>query len=359
MYYCIMRAKKNENTAGIKAPDDIVQICSENGFSILRWDQFPTDKSVLYKKLWILTKCNIQWVDILSKTIKEDVVLYQHPSYGYRNGIFWVKKLQKKGVKTIALIHDLESLRKGIVGGVSYNQSRSDRADNRYLKMFDIVICHNDKMREYLIRNGFDPKKLISLQIFDYLWKGDVKEYAKSGNPSIAIAGNLVPGKCSYIYEISGNGDNQNLTVHLYGSGFKKEQATSNMIYHGSFKPDELPGILEGDFGLVWDGNSAETCAGNTGEYLRYNNPHKTSLYLASGIPVIVWSKAAIADFVLGNGVGITVDNLYELEDKCKQLTKEEYDQLRENAFKVGKLLREGFYTQKALDSALDKLSGK
>ena len=33
-------------------------------------------------------------------------------------------------------------------------------------------------------------------------------------------------------------------------------------------------------------------------DYLRINNPHKTSLYLACGIPIITWNKAAIAQYV-------------------------------------------------------------
>ena len=40
--------------------------------------------------------------------------------------------------------------------------------------------------------------------------------------------------------------------------------------YFGSFLPDELPVALEGGFGLVWDGDSAETCSGVFGEYLRF-----------------------------------------------------------------------------------------
>ena len=59
-----------------------------------------------------------------------------------------------------------------------------------------------------------------------------------------------------------------------------------NETYFGSFLPDELPAALEGGFGLVWDGDSAETCSGVFGEYLRYNNSHKASLYLASGFPL-------------------------------------------------------------------------
>lgn len=125
------------------------------------------------------------------------------------------------------------------------------------------------------------------------------------------------------------------------------------MIYHGSFSPEDLPEHLEGAFGLVWDGTSAETCIGNTGEYLKYNNPHKTSLYLSSGIPVIVWSKAAIADFVIRNGVGIAVDSLYDVNDRISEISEADYASMCENVDCIGVKLRSGGYFMAALDESL------
>ena len=55
---------------------------------------------------------------------------------------------------------------------------------------------------------------------------------------------------------------------------------------------------MDQNFGLVWDGTSLDGCNGRYGEYLKFNNPHKTSLYLSCGIPVIIWKEAALADFV-------------------------------------------------------------
>ena len=49
---------------------------------------------------------------------------------------------------------------------------------------------------------------------------------------------------------------------NLYGVGFDESRALENEAYFGSFLPDELPAALEGGFGLVWDGDSAETCSG-------------------------------------------------------------------------------------------------
>ena len=55
---------------------------------------------------------------------------------------------------------------------------------------------------------------------------------------------------------------------------------------------------MEGNWGLVWDGNSIDTCSGNFGEYLRLNAPFKFSLYLAAKRPVVVWRESAMAEYV-------------------------------------------------------------
>ena len=142
-----------------------------------------------------------------------------------------------------------------------------------------------------------------------------------------------------------------NTTVTFFDEG----EANTNLVYNGSFPAAELPEKLSADFGLVWDGTSAETCAGHVGEYLKYNNPHKTSLYLASGIPVLVWKEAAIADFVTANKVGITVDSLFEAEEAIRAVSAEDYREMCANAGKMAERLRSGYYFYAALDAALEK----
>ena len=99
----------------------------------------------------------------------------------------------------------------------------------------------------------------------------------------------------------------------------------------------------------MWDGNSIQTCASVFGEYLRVNNPHKTSLYLAAGIPVIIWAEAALAEFVSENECGITITSLEGLSARLKNVSEEEYENLKKNAARVGEKLRKGYYTQKAI----------
>ena len=88
-------------------------------------------------------------------------------------------------------------------------------------------------------------------------------------------------------------------------------------------------------------------------DYLRINNPHKTSLYLACGIPIITWNKAAIAQYVRKNRVGITVSSLDEINEKLKDVSKDEYNLMRKNAKKCSERVRKGYYLKKAIQEAL------
>ena len=343
------------NTAAFKAPDDIYQICEKKGYKKISMPEFPVGKGRIRSWIWLLTVGSIAWLKVGKVVPKGSVVLFQHPQPGKRLVLKFVEYYRKRGIKFIALIHDLESLRGGIAGVVSINTKTNQIGDNTMLKAFDVVICHNEHMRQYMIGKGFDPERLVNLEIFDYLSDVDRKQPEKGDNPSIAIAGNLAKAKAGYIPKIFENNGNKDLVVNLYGTRYVPEQETENLKYHGAFPPEDLAAHLEGDFGLIWDGTEASTCSGNTGEYLKYNNPHKASMYLSAGMPVIVWSQAAIADFVLDNGVGIVVDDLYSLEEVIKGITKEEYQRYVENTRRVSKSLRGGAYTLAAIHTAVEK----
>ena len=353
--YYLTFEDESRNTAGYKAPADIAELCRREGFRPLRMPLFRGKEATIQQKLWLLTAANAAWTRNARKLPERAVVIYQHPFYGMRLTRQYMRRLQKtKHCRFVAVIHDLESLRRGIQGVKSENRRTNSIGDNEFLKEFDAVICHNEHMRQYLISKGFDPQRLVSLELFDYLTDAGYALPVENNETSVAIAGYLAPGKCSYLYRIHDNGNNAHLKVHLFGNAFEPKDASSGLIYHGSFPPEEISEHLRGKFGLVWDGMSAETCAGNTGEYLKYNNPHKTSLYLAAGLPVVVWSKAAVADFVLSNGVGITVDSLENLEEATACVTDEDYRRMCENASAISGKLRSGYFFLRALHRAFE-----
>lgn len=351
MIYYIGLEDVSRNTAGAKAPADIKELCRKRGYSLAKLTQ-PSGQNELVQKVARFQSASKLWNQLKKETKSGDAVIYQHPTFGWRNARPAVIEMQKRGVRFIALIHDIETIRGGIAGVVNANSSMLE-AEAQLLPLFDAVICHNEKMRQYLLTIGFRENQLISLEIFDYLSEYQPVPTEKAEQPSVMIAGNLAKGKCSYIYNIKKDGHNSGLEVNLYGVNYEDSPESQGLTYHGSFKPEELPAHLKGDFGLVWDGTSAESCIGNTGEYLRYNNPHKTSLYLASGFPVIVWKEAAIADFVLQNGVGLAVDSLYELEKAIRNITPEEYAAMQKRVLEISNRLRSGYYFYTALDKAL------
>ena len=348
--------KKKNNTAGAKAPDDIASLCLNAGYTPLIMPTFPS--GYIQKKIWLATRCVFFWWKVLKTLPIGAFLIYQHPIYGIRIAEKMIPRIQKeKNIKCVCLIHDLNSLRGDIAGVAHCNKKTAEIADNVLLKHFDIVICHNEHMRQYMIEQGFAENRLINLEIFDYLTDCKMADHIKNSKPTIAIAGNLASEKCGYIYDIVHPELNKNtgLIINLYGVNYDQKKASNNMVYKGSFNPEELPGILDGDFGLVWDGPVAKTCAGNSGEYLRYNNPHKTSLYLVAGIPVIVWSQAAIADFVIKNGVGITVDRLENLEESIRLVSNISYARMCENVKRIGKKLADGYYFKNAIKVALGR----
>lgn len=349
----------NIKHAGAKAPDDIEEICRKAGYHKISIHVFMY--KTIFQKIWSVLGLIYQWLQIGRRLPKNAVVIYQHPMHGAyvaEKAIPIIKKWKKS--KFVCIIHDLDSLR---FATLEDGKRKKYIADHKLLKYFDCLICHNEYMKEYLIKQGIPADKLVCLEIFDYLTDQDVKdeqvtEYDVLNNKqTIVIAGNLTITKCAYIYKIKEHGQNAHLKINLYGNGYDESKTLLGMDYRGAYKPAELVKYLEGGFGLVWDGTSAETCAGGMGEYLRYNNPHKTSLYLASGMPVIVWKEAAIADFVVKNGVGIAVQSLESLDKVLQDISEDEYKSMCDNARTIGQKIREGKYFTTALQKAIEVLS--
>ena len=125
------------------------------------------------------------------------------------------------------------------------------------------------------------------------------------------------------------------------------------MTYHGSFDADILPGMLDSSFGLVWDGPVSNTCAGNMGNYMRFNNPHKVSLYISAGIPVIIWSEAALAGLVKDNKIGFTVSSLEEIPERLRSVTDEEYMSYISNLKPLQRQVRDGYFLKEAVKTAV------
>ena len=284
---------------------------------------------------------------------ENDVLVLQFPLLWHSlKALILTKLLKKRQFKAYLLIHDIESLRnKSLKSVKDFKYSILHFLQNKtVLERVDGIIAHNDMMKEVLVRLGIPEKKIISLEIFDYLIpQYEVKKtYEKD---TILLAGNFDIKKTKYARQLP---DNPKFSI--YGINFEEKNLPQNVHYNGAFTPEELPYYLQGGFGLVWDGDSPYTCSGMFGEYLKMNNPHKASLYLASGFPIIVWRQSALADFVRKNNCGILVNSLFEIADILDSISKEEYAELINNSKKIGDNIRNGYYLKTALDKCERKL---
>ncbi len=324
--------------AASKARQDAEEIILSLGYEPL---QFPGERTAAgnpLKQIRLFCQTMAAWKKLDRIVEPGSLVVIQYPFFPIKM-VYLLRWLlphtrMKKNIHFLALIHDLNSLR-GLYGKAAVY------SDQHFLKMFDQIISHNQKMTDYLMKTGIPEEKISELILFDYLTETTPKIHML--RDGITVAGNLDPEKSGYISRLI-KMTSENYSLHLYGKGLNGKNDIRNIIFHGAYAPEILPGELEGAFGLVWDGSSAESCDGATGNYLRYNNPHKLSLYLTAGLPVIIWKDAAEAEFVKKNQIGIAVDSLNGLEERIGRISETEYALMRENTKRVGERIQKGDY---------------
>ena len=329
--------------AGNKARNDVNKILQLEGYQPLylqseNWHQMSLLQAQVYK--YKLLK------QTFSQITEGDCLVIQFPMI-HHSLLFasLIKFVQKKGGRVFLLIHDLEQLRTFRDRNTALRHKiRIKVLESKPLDLVDGIIAHNDMMKSVLVNKGISSNKIVSLRIFDYLIPNFKKPECLKKDSPIIIAGNLSFKKAGYIYNLP-----TSPAYHLYGVGFDETQKLPNETYFGSFLPDDLPSVLRGSFGLVWDGDSAETCSGVFGNYLKYNNSHKASLYLAAGFPVIVWNRSALSQFILKNNCGIAVESLQELNKVLAELTEAEYESMIKNVSEVGRKIRDGYFLKTAL----------
>ena len=249
-----------------------------------------------------------------------------------------------KKLKLVLLLHDVDSIR-------GYNVKANEWKEKIFFKA-DAIICHNDSMKKWLVEYGLPEEKLFPLRIFDYLQDDSYAGITDTND--VILAGNLSSRKSPYIGKLLELKRDYN--INLYGPNLENSDSYTNFKYFGSFPPAELTKNLKGRFGLVWDGDSVEECSGMTGVYLKYNNPHKVSLYISSGIPVIIWSQAALAGYITDNNFGLSVDSLTDIDDALKNIDDETYEKMRQSVLAESKKLRGGHYLNRVLDEIESKL---
>lgn len=272
---------------------------------------------------------------------KGDTMALLFPVYAAMNRIL-IRLLRLKGVTLFCIIADIDGLR-----------DADDKAlanDIRQLQQFRFLVVHNEKMAAWA-RTLVPHVTCTTIGFFDFLVTLPQRQTTK--NAEIVFAANfekaVFAGKLQLLLE-----KNADVHFHLYGPGISPGfTEPENVTYHGISKPYELPCRLQGSFGLIWDGDSIETCAGSYGEYLHYNSQHKLSLYIVSALPVIVWEEAATADLVKKYGIGFCIRSLYEIGQKIKDLPDSEYRQMQINMQPLAEKISKGECLGEAIEEMM------
>lgn len=343
--YQILEVQNENNTAGTKAVNDAAKIAEQEGFKVLRIHVLPKSTSFISKLKKQLQYAEM-WKNIYLQVSPHAIIFLQNPFHYVEAGRFHTLKRLKnnKQVKYICLVHDVEELRKLMW------DSYHEKEFKQMLAYADILIVHNERMKSFFLKKGFPEKNIVVLGIFDYLASSHPCVRQAVGYQRLIIAGNLNAEKSGYLAKLSLL---KKVPVILYGPNFDSQLICgSNIHYCGVLPPDELPNRLQTGFGLVWDGDDIDTCTGYTGNYLRYNNPHKLSLFIASGIPVVIWKQAAEAEFVIQKHLGYAVESLQEAEEKVITCTSEQYENFLLHVKLIQGVLTRGGYLQRSLDSA-------
>lgn len=283
------------------------------------------------------------WSDFISK--REAGTVLQKVKYGDTVFIqdFHLKHMQwlscecrKKGAQVIFLIHDIQCIRFDI------RTKEVDQVNNASL-----LLVHTEAMAQKLRELGVTtPMKVITL--FDYYSDDQMLDVSsvEQRKKEVIFAGNL--SKSVFLDKMTSDiaGD---IKINLYGFlGDKDFSNHSEMSYKGTFQPNHT-GKIEGGWGLVWDGDSTDSCIGELGGYLKYNSSHKISLYLSAGIPLIVWKESSLADFVKDRNCGITVENIAEITKIVSEMSQEDYQLKIQGARQVGEQLRKGEFLKISL----------
>lgn len=282
---------------------------------------------------------------ILFTLHKEDVLCLQYPMKKFYT--LACKLTHAKGAKVITIIHDLGAFRR---------HKLTIKKENRRLANSDVIIVHNDRMKEHLLNNGC-KQTVITLGIFDYLTTSEPSHAIQKRNQpcKVAYAGNLARWRNEFLYHLEE--ETVTWTMEVYGKGFDEpHNSNPNLHYHGMVSPDDFVSKCDADFGLVWDGSSLDECDGEWGRYLLVNNPHKTSFYLRAGIPVIVWAESAMAPFILKHGMGIVIHSIRDLKVILSRMSDETYSSLKTNAIHFSELLGNGTYTHRAFEEAMRRI---
>lgn len=212
-----------------------------------------------------------------------------------------------------------------------------------YYNKADVLIVPSQKMYDFLRDNGLKEKPYVVQHFWDHPCQVNYF-ITPQNNKVINFAGNADK------FDFVKNWNNPKIKLQVF-SDPKKKVPEQNLEYMG-WKNDPI--LIEdlrksGGFGLVWSEEPYWS------EYMKMNTSYKLSTYLAAGIPIIANSDTPEVETIKRKKLGIIADSLEEAQEKILQISDDEYKEMIDSIDSFSKLIKDGYFTKKALSEAVFK----
>lgn len=263
---------------------------------------------------------------------KNSIIFFQYPIFSKTN--YWLLKLVRfKKIKSICIVTDLDSIR----------DKQNIDVEFKKLNQYHYFILQNKRMEQLFI-SKLHAKKYATINLFALYYFPEKNERTKKHK--IVFAGNIA--KAPFVFDLI---KLKNLKWNIYAQ--YKNEGIEPVKFHFVDDKNIDKTLLNGSFGLVWDGKHLDNISCPHGEYLKYVTPLKLSKYILAGLPIIMHEDAAMASFVNENNIGFCISTLFEIEEKINALTEEQYQQMIENLKPIAEKITSVFFLQTAINDIL------
>ena len=275
---------------------------------------------------------------------KGAVVVFLSPFYARMDKLF-IQLLRMKGITLVCYIVDIDGIKDG-----NDDLLKEEIAFFRKLKYFIVL---NDSMKNWLAET---VPGTISAPVYFHTFFTRPVIQQRQRSFEVVFAGNLAKSPfLEYLHLLKQTSPDVHFNV--YGPDPTPSMINQeNVTYCGVQKPYDLPNKLSGSFGLIWEGNSIEKPEGSIGHYIQYITHHKLSLYIVSGLPVIIAATAGTAPLVEKYKIGVTVKSLFEIEEKIRSISDEDFYQMQINMQPIAEKISNGSYLTNAINEIMEQL---
>ncbi|WP_241627459.1 hypothetical protein [Rosenbergiella epipactidis] len=328
-------------SSGYIANRDMVYFSSELGIKPLKYSRNKIMNTPEFSTDTVIE-------NIISPISPGDIVFVQFPTwlnYGFEN-LLIRKLISLPDVKVSLLLWD-------VISWLFDDSDRDFTRDNEFqlMNQCQLIISPNEKMTNRLVEDGGVKTKIISMGLSDYYCKTPPcfkKEFRKE----LTFVGTLEKTDFSNYHG--------NFLINLIGNPkdlTEEEKNQKNLKVVGALDNSKIPSYLNAGFGLVSYQNKnkiiEKSYFGGAERYGQFNNPLKLSLYLSSGLPVVVDRYSPHAERIEKEGLGLVISELNDIDEVLGCIDNLQYNTMTDNVWNYSIKLRSGFFSKNILRKAL------